>query len=254
MKILISNDDGFRARGVNVLADALSALADITVVAPDRNRSAASSSLTIDMPLRVSKISADPYFIYSTSGSPADCVHLGSYRLMENMPDMVVSGINHGANLGDDVLYSGTVAAAMEGRHLGMSAIAVSLVMQQQKNFITAAHFASEMVKNLASFPLEINKILNINVPDLPLDEIKGLKITRLGSRHRQDTIIDTKDPKGRRIYWLGPPTDGEDVGEGTDFHAVSEGYVSVTPISVDFTDHKAMETLHLWLDKVGMD
>ncbi len=250
MKILISNDDGFRAQGVNVLADALSGFADITVVAPDRNCSAASSSLTIDMPLRVAKISANPYPIYSTSGSPADCVHLGSYRLMQPMPDMVVSGINHGANLGDDVLYSGTVAAAMEGRHLGLSAIAISLVMKQHKNFATAAYFAQLMVKNLSSFPLQINKILNINVPDLALDEISGVKITRLGSRHRQDTIIDARDPKGRSIYWLGPPTDGDDVGEGTDFDAVAKGYVSVTPISVDFTDHQALQTLNQWLDK----
>ncbi len=251
MRILISNDDGFRARGIGVLAECLTAFADVTVVAPDRNRSAASSSLTIDMPMRVAKISSNPFFIYSTSGSPADCIHLGSYRLMPEMPDMVVSGINHGANLGDDVLYSGTVAAALEGRHLGMSAVAISLVLDKLKSFQTAAYFAEKIIKNLLTHPLDSNKILNINVPDLPLDEIKGIKITRLGSRHRQDTIVDAHDPKGRKIYWLGPPSDGEDIGIGTDFHAVSHGYVSITPISVDFTDHKAITVLENWLEKI---
>ena len=247
MNILLSNDDGYRARGINILSQEIAKFANITVVAPDRNRSAASSSLTVDMPLRVSKISSDPYFVYSTSGSPADCVHLGSYRLMESKPDMVVSGINHGANLGDDVLYSGTVAAALEGRHLGMTAIAVSLDMRDKKHFQSAAIVTSIIINKLSDKPLLSNKILNINVPDLPLEDIKGIKITRLGSRHRADNIIDARDPKGRRIYWLGPPTDGEDVVEGTDFHAVSNGYVSITPLSVDFTAHNGLKDLQQW-------
>ncbi len=248
MNILISNDDGYRASGITTLAATLKKMADVCVVAPDRNKSGASSSLTIDMPMRVSKISEN---VYATSGSPADCIHLGCYRLMQSKPDMVVSGINQGANLGDDVLYSGTVAAAMEGRHLGMSAIAVSLVLNGNKHYQTAATITASIVKNLESMPLTANRILNVNVPDLPLEEIKGMRVTRLGSRHRKDSIVDAKDPKGRRLYWLGPPSDGEDIGEGTDFHAISEGYVSITPISVDFTDYSAMDELNQWVQSV---
>jgi 5'-nucleotidase len=248
MNILISNDDGYRANGITTLAKTLSKTANICVVAPDRNKSGASSSLTLDMPMRVSKISEN---VYATSGSPADCIHLGCYRLMNEKPDMVVSGINHGANLGDDVLYSGTVAAALEGRHLGMSAIAVSLVLNGNKHFQTAASVTAKIIQNLQQFPLPSNRILNINVPDLPEAEIKGIRLTRLGSRHRQDSIVDTKDPKGRRLYWLGPVSDGDDIGEGTDFHAVSKGYVSITPISVDLTDYPAMDELTQWLEKI---
>ncbi len=248
MNILISNDDGYRAVGIKTLAEKLKQIATVCVVAPDRNKSGASSSLTLDMPMRVSKISEN---LYATSGSPADCVHLGCYRLMQDKPDMVVSGINHGANLGDDVLYSGTVAAALEGRHLGMSAIAVSLVVNKNKQFTTAAEIVVRVIKHLETNPLATNKILNINVPDLPIEEIKGIRITRLGSRHRKDSIVDAKDPKGRRVYWLGPPSDGEDVGAGTDFHAISEGFVSITPISVDFTDFSAMDELNTWVEKI---
>jgi len=246
MNILISNDDGYRARGITTLAETLSKTANICVVAPDRNKSGASSSLTLDMPMRVSKISEN---VYATSGSPADCIHLGCYRLMKEKPDMVVSGINHGANLGDDVLYSGTVAAALEGRHLGMSAVAVSLVLNGNKHFQTAATITAQIIKKLEDTPLPSNRILNINVPDLPIDEIKGIRLTRLGSRHRKDSIVDTKDPKGRRLYWLGPVSDGEDIGEGTDFHAISNSYVSITPICVDLTDYTAMDELKQWLD-----
>lgn len=247
MKLLLSNDDGYRAKGISILAQKLSSSADITVVAPDRNRSAASSSLTVDMPMRVSKIASEPFEIFSTTGSPADCVHLGSYRLLDSKPDMVVSGINHGANLGDDVLYSGTVAAAMEGRHMGLTAVAISLDMRQEKHFETAAVIAEKIIRKLDQFPLTFKKILNVNVPDLPINEIKGIKVTRLGSRHRSDNIIDARDPKGRRIYWMGPPTDGDDVDSGTDFHAVSNGFVSITPLTVDFTAHKAMNDLNQW-------
>ncbi len=247
MRILVSNDDGFRAKGIVTLADMLSEVARVTVVAPDRNKSGASSSLTLDIPIRSEQIS--PNF-YSVTGSPADCVHLGCYRLMSKLPEMVVSGINHGANLGDDVLYSGTVAAALEGRHLGMPAVAISLASLNGSHFETAARVCLDLIKKLQEHPLPADKILNVNVPDLAYQDIKGIKVTRLGSRHRKDTILEDKDPKGRPIYWLGPPSDGQDVGVGTDFNAVQQGYVSVTPISVDFTAHEAISDLKVWMEK----
>jgi len=246
MHILISNDDGYRAAGVTILAEALKTLADVTVVAPDRNKSGASSSLTLDLPLRVEKISEQ---LYSVSGSPADCVHLGCYKLMSQLPDMVVSGINHGVNLGDDVLYSGTVAAALEGRHLGMIAIAISSASLSGENIHSAAMICLDLIKKLTTHPLAADKILNVNVPDLPYEQIKGIKVTRLGSRHRMNTLLEDKDPKGKTIYWLGPPSDGQDIAEGTDFNALQQGYVSVTPLSVDFTAKDAMENLKVWLE-----
>jgi 5'-nucleotidase len=241
---LISNDDGIRAEGIDCLAETLSEIASVTVVAPDRNRSGASSSLTLDVPLRVEEVAPGRF---SVTGSPADCVHLGCYRLMPEPPDLVVAGINHGANLGDDVLYSGTVAAALEGRHLGMPALAVSLNARSGPHFATAARVVVDMIQRLRAHPLTGRRVLNINVPNVPPDELKGIRFTRLGSRHRKDTLITDKDPKGQTIYWLGPPSDGDDIGEGTDFWAVSQGYVSVTPIHVDLTDHEARRDLENW-------
>ena len=245
MRILLSNDDGYQARGLRMLADGLSDLADITIVAPDRNRSGASNSLTLDAPLRVEKAAENVYFV---NGTPTDCVHVAITGLLSEEPDMVVSGINHGANLGDDVLYSGTVAAAMEGRFLGLPALAVSLVTTDEQNFGTAVDLVRQCVNRMQSDPLPGDTILNINVPDLPLESIRGTCATRLGFRHKAEPVIKTRDPKGRPIYWVGPAGEGQDVGPGTDFHAVASGYASVTPIKVDLTDHQALEPLASWL------
>lgn len=247
MKILISNDDGYRAEGLRALTLALTPLADVTVVAPDRNRSGASNSLTLDVPLRVFPFDKDRYLV--VNGTPTDCVHLAVSGLFDYEHDMVVSGINDGANLGDDVLYSGTVAAAVEGRFLGLSAIAVSLVIQQNsgQHFETAARVAAELVMRIQRAPLQ-STILNVNVPDLPYEQLKGYQATRLGSRHRSERLVRSEDPRGRPVYWIGPAGVGQDAGPGTDFHAVASGYVSVTPLQVDLTRHAAIEGVGEWL------
>lgn len=247
MKILISNDDGYRAEGLRALTLALTPLADVTVVAPDRNRSGASNSLTLDVPLRVFPFDKDRYLV--VNGTPTDCVHLAVSGLFDYEHDMVVSGINDGANLGDDVLYSGTVAAAVEGRFLGLSAIAVSLVIQQNsgQHFETAARVAAELVMRIQRAPLQ-STILNVNVPDLPYEQLKGYQATRLGSRHRSERLVRSEDPRGRPVYWIGPAGVGQDAGPGTDFHAVASGYVSVTPLQVDLTRHAALEDVSGWL------
>ncbi|NVK22076.1 MAG: 5'/3'-nucleotidase SurE [Kangiellaceae bacterium] len=239
MKILLSNDDGYFAPGINELYDRLSTIADVTVVAPDRNRSGASNSLTLDQPIRAHNTERG---FYSVTGTPTDCVHLGTHHLMDSEPDMVVAGINTGANLGDDALYSGTIAAAMEGRALGYTAVAVSLNGHNCVNYATAARVAVDIIQQLIEHPFQKNRVININVPDVPYEEIKGIKLTRLGNRHRADTIIPDKDPKGRPIYWLGPLPEGQDVGEGTDFHAIEQGYVSITPINVDLTAYNSFD------------
>jgi len=248
MKILISNDDGYRAEGLRVLTESLSQLAEVTVVAPDRNRSGASNSLTLDVPLRVYPFDRDRYLV--VNGTPTDCVHLAVSGLFDHEHDMVVSGINDGANLGDDVLYSGTVAAAIEGRFLGLSAIAVSLVVQQDSNpnFATAGRVAAELVLRLQRSPLHQATILNVNVPDLPYEALKGYQATRLGSRHRSERIVKSADPRGRPVYWVGPAGMGQDAGAGTDFHAVANGYVSVTPLQIDLTRHAMLEDMRGWL------
>ena len=247
MKILISNDDGYRAEGLRALTLALTPLADVTVVAPDRNRSGASNSLTLDVPLRVFPFDKDRYLV--VNGTPTDCVHLAVSGLFDYEHDMVVSGINDGANLGDDVLYSGTVAAAVEGRFLGLSAIAVSLVIQQNsgQHFETAARVAAELVMRIQRSPLQ-STILNVNVPDLPYEQLKGYQATRLGSRHRSERLVRSEDPRGRPVYWIGPSGVGQDAGPGTDFHAVASGYVSVTPLQVDLTRHAALDDVNGWL------
>lgn len=247
MKILLSNDDGFFAPGINALFDHLSKISEVTTVAPDRNRSGASNSLTLDQPIRVNPTERG---FHSVTGTPTDCVHLGTHHLMPEPPDMVVAGINTGANLGDDTLYSGTVAAAMEGRALGYPAVAVSLVGHHCKHYETAARVAVEIIEGLIKTPMK-HRVLNINVPDVPYEELKGIQLTRLGNRHRADTIIPDKDPKGRPIYWLGPLPEGQDVGEGTDFHAVMNGYVSVTPINVDLTAYNSFDELEDFLKTI---
>ncbi len=251
MKILISNDDGFRAEGIRRLREALAPLADVTVVAPDRNRSGASNSLTLDVPLRV--FEAEPGVHYIAGGTPTDCVHMAISGLFDFEFDMVVSGVNDGPNLGDDVLYSGTVAAAIEGRFLGLSAVAVSLAMEPDsgRHFETGAEVARRIVAQLLRKPPEQALILNVNVPDLPLEQIRGFRTTRLGFRHRSERVIPARDPRGRPVYWVGPAGGQQDAGPGTDFHAISEGYVSVTPLQIDLTRHAAIPALQSWLEGI---
>jgi 5'-nucleotidase len=247
LRILLSNDDGYQARGLCCLTEVLSELAEITVVAPDRNRSGASNSLTLDVPLRLEQVGDRSYYV---NGTPTDCVHVALTGLLDQDPDMVISGINHGANLGDDVIYSGTVAAAMEGRFLGLPAIAVSLVALENPIFETAANVVKQMVLQLTTNPLPKDTILNVNVPNLPVAELKGLQATRLGFRHRSEPVVRALDPKNRPVYWVGPAGEGQDNGPGTDFYAIEQGYVSVTPIRVDLTDHDTIGPVHDWLAK----
>ena len=247
MQILISNDDGYLAPGIQVLAQALGAIADVTVVAPDRNRSASSHSLTLTRPLRVTDHKNG---FLSVDGTPSDCVHLAITGLMKDTsPDMVISGINDGANMGDDVLYSGTVAAATEGRFLGFPAIAVSMGAFNPKHFESAGIAVVKLVESLKNKPLKYDTILNVNVPDLPWDEIKGFKATRLGNRHKSEDVIIEQDPRGIDIYWVGPPGPEQDSGEGTDFYAVRSGFVSVTPLQIDLTRYESLDELSGWLE-----
>lgn len=248
LKILISNDDGYRSEGIRALTEALAPLADVTVVAPDRNRSGASNSLTLDVPLRVFEFDKDRYFV--GNGTPTDCVHLAISGLFDYEHDMVVSGINDGANLGDDVLYSGTVAAAIEGRFLGLPAIAISLCIEPNStvHFATAARVAAELVMRIQRSPLHRATILNVNVPNVPYEQLKGYRATRLGYRHRSEPIVRSQDPRGRPVYWVGPAGLGEDAGEGTDFDAVAQRYVSVTPLQIDLTRHSMLEDMTQWL------
>lgn len=248
IKILVSNDDGVNAVGIKVLSDALSEHYEVMTVGPDRNCSGASNSLTLTNPLRTDKL--DNGYI-AVSGTPTDCVHLAIREFYQQEPDMVVSGINAGANLGDDTLYSGTVAAAMEGRFLGLPAIAVSLVGSELKHYETAAVYTIKLVKALLKTPIASDQILNINVPDIPVEDVKGIKVTRLGSRHKAEGMVRTQDPAGREIFWLGPPGEKEDAGEGTDFHAVVNGYVSVTPLTVDLTAHEQISAMKQWISNI---
>ncbi|HNR23345.1 MAG TPA: 5'/3'-nucleotidase SurE [Steroidobacteraceae bacterium] len=248
MKILLANDDGFRAEGIRHLRHALTGVAELTVVAPDRNRSGASNSLTLDVPLRVHEAEDDVLYVV---GTPTDCVHLAISGLFNFEFDMVVSGINDGANLGDDVLYSGTVAAAIEGRFLGLTTVAVSLCTEQggPRHFATAGRVAREIVERLIDQRLDRGMILNVNVPDLPYEQLRGFRATRLGNRHRSEPVIRASDPRGRPVFWIGPAGPGQEAGPGTDFHAISEGFVSVTPLQIDLTRHAALGSVAQWLD-----
>lgn len=245
MHILVSNDDGYRAPGIAVLADALSVEYEVSIVAPERNCSGASNSLTLERGLRACQYEDNAYYV---DGTPTDTVHLALTGLLPKEPDMVISGINAGANMGDDVLYSGTVAAAMEGRHLGFPAIAVSLDSFTPRHFDTAAIAVVELLKELGRTSFASNTVLNINVPDIPWYEIKGFKATRLGNRHKSEGVIIQQDPRGEPMYWVGPPGKAQDAGEGTDFHAVAEKYVSVTPLQIDLTRYDSLTELENWL------
>jgi 5'-nucleotidase len=245
IRILVSNDDGVYAKGISVLVQSLREIAHVDVVAPDRNRSGASNSLTLSAPLHVKKLEND---MISVEGTPTDCVHVAITGLLSEMPDMVVSGINSGSNLGDDVWYSGTVAAAREGRFLGLPAIAISLIGEVQQHYETAGRVALELVKRLLVDPLPASTILNVNVPDIPYEELKGFEVTRLGTRHCAEPTIRQVDPRGHPVYWVGPAGAEQDAGLGTDFYAVKHHKVSITPLSVDLTAYKAMEQLSGWI------
>ncbi|GIX21619.1 MAG: 5'-nucleotidase SurE [Gammaproteobacteria bacterium] len=245
MRILVTNDDGYQAPGIAALAAALAELAEVVVVAPERNRSAASSSLTVLDPLRVYRADNGFYFV---NGTPSDCVHLALTGLLDPVPDMVVSGINHGANLGDDVVYSGTVAAAIEGRFLGHPAVAVSLCGRNPRHWASAARIARDLVERLCRRPLPPETILNVNVPDRPLEALGEWRVTRLGARHRAERVLRDQDPRGESIYWIGPAGAEADAGPGTDFHAVNTGCVSITPLKVDLTHHAQIAPLARWL------
>jgi 5'-nucleotidase len=249
MRILLSNDDGVHAPGLQCLAAALRTVAEVFVVAPDRDRSGASNSLTLARPLRATRLDNGDVRV---DGTPTDCVHLAITGLLEQEPDMVISGINSGANLGDDVLYSGTVAAAMEGRFLGLPAIAVSMASHEGQHYQSASLAVLDLLRRLKHMPLPANTILNVNVPHLPWNEIRGFQATRLGHRHKAEPVVRSQDPRGRPIYWVGPAGPEQDCGPGTDFYAVRSGYVSVTPIQVDLTRYDAIDTVANWLTQEG--
>jgi 5'-nucleotidase len=248
MRILLSNDDGYLAPGLAALARALRPLAQLDVVAPERDRSGASNSLTLDRPLRVKQ--GENGFNY-IDGTPTDCVHIAITGLMEQDPDMVIAGINRGGNLGDDVIYSGTVAAAMEGRFLGAPAIAVSLVGQEGLHYDTAAQIVVRLVQLLPRESLPADTILNVNVPDVPLTVITGIEATRLGHRHKAESVIKATDPHGRPVYWVGAPGAEADAGPGTDFYAIRQHRVSITPLHVDLTRYTALDQVASWLKQL---
>ena len=250
MNILLSNDDGWRADGLRALAEGLAGLGTVTVVAPDRNRSGASNSLTLDLPLRIVE-RKDRW--YAVNGTPTDCVHLAISGLLDEQQQLVVAGINDGANLGDDVLYSGTVAAAMEGRLLGLPSIAISLVAGGERHFATAARIARELIVQALASPLPSATLFNVNVPDLPYESLAGIRATRLGVRHRAERIVAANDPRGRPVYWVGAPGAGQDAGSGTDFDAIERGFVSVTPLQIDLTRHAALAALDGWLRDIDV-
>ena len=252
MHFLISNDDGITARGIEVLSRRMSELGKVTIVAPDQDRSGASNSLTLDSPVRIREIDER---MFRVTGTPTDCVHIALTGLLESDPDMVVSGINAGGNLGDDVIYSGTVAAAMEGRFLGFPAIAVSLVFNDKpRYFETAAEAITLLVQRLREDPLPADTILNINVPDLAWTDIGGFEVTRLGHRHRAEPTIRELDPRGRPMYWIGPAGAEQDAGPGTDFDAIRRGYISVTPIHVDLTRYQALDQVAGWIADLSVE
>ncbi len=249
MRILLSNDDGYFSPGLAALAEALAKIARITVVAPERDRSGASNSLTLDRPLTVRR--AANGFLY-VNGTPTDCVHLAVTGLLDEMPEMVVSGINHGANMGDDTIYSGTVAAAMEGYMLGIPSIAVSLVSNGDKHFDTAARIVADLIERHQREPFPEPVLLNINVPDLPFERLAGIQVTRLGKRHKAEGVVKSVNPRGETVFWVGAAGAAQDAGEGTDFHAVARGAVSVTPLQADLTRFTQMEACRQWLKAYG--
>ena len=250
MRILLSNDDGYFAPGLATLAEALGRIAEIVVVAPERDRSGASNSLTLDRPLLVRKSHLGFHYV---NGTPTDCVHLAVTGLLDPLPDMVVSGINHGANMGDDTIYSGTVAAATEGFLLGIPSIAMSLAKRNDGHYACAARVAVDLVERFQRQPLRQPTLLNVNVPDVAYEHVKGIRVTRLGRRHKAESTIKTVNPRGETVYWVGAAGDAADAGEGTDFHAVANDWVSVTPLQIDLTQYGQLDQVRGWLsDEAG--
>jgi 5'-nucleotidase len=247
MRILLSNDDGYFAPGLAALAEGLAPLGEITVVAPERDRSGASNSLTLDRPLMLSR--APNGFLY-VNGTPTDCVHMAVTGILDFEPDVVVSGINSGANMGDDTLYSGTVAAATEGYLLGIPSIAVSLVGKKFEHFASAARVARDLVMRLARQPFGAPVLLNVNVPDIPYEEITGQEITRLGRRHKAQPVVPGKNPRGETVYWVGPAGASREAGPGTDFNALERNAVSVTPLQMDLTHAGQIPLVSDWLKR----
>ena len=247
MRILLSNDDGYFAPGLVILAEHLSKLAEVVVVAPERNRSGASNSLTLDRPLNVRQA---PNGYFYVNGTPTDCVHLALTGLMEEAPDMVISGINDGANMGDDTIYSGTVAAAMEGYLLGIPSFAVSMSQHNATHFEAAAKVVAELVKHYQKTGFPPPLLININVPDLPYEALQGIVITRLGKRHKAEPVIKSTTPRGDTVYWVGAAGNAQDAGDGTDFYALEQRQVSLTPLQIDLTQYKQLDDLKAWLGK----
>jgi 5'-nucleotidase len=245
MRILISNDDGYFSPGITLLAERLAALGEVTVVAPERDRSGASNSLTLDRPLTVRRAANGFWFV---NGTPTDCVHLAVTGVLEHLPDVVVSGINLGANMGDDTIYSGTVAAATEGYLLGLPSLAVSLASKAGRHFETAAGIAVQMVERFGRSRPPQPVLLNVNVPDVAASEIVGTEITRLGKRHKAEPVVKVQTPRGETAYWIGPAGNAQDAGPGTDFHAVANRRVSVTPLQMDLTHHAQAAMVKGWL------
>ena len=245
MRILLSNDDGYFAPGLACLAEALSAIAEVTVVAPERDRSGASNSLTLDRPLHLHKAHNGFYYV---NGTPTDCVHLAVTGMLDNLPDMVVSGINAGANMGDDTIYSGTVAAATEGFLLGIPSLAISLNSASSKNFSTAARVAADMVQRFKDNKFHEPVLLNINVPDISYEELKGMEVTRLGRRHKAEAVVKSQTPRGEIVYWVGAAGPAQDAGEGTDFFSIQHDRVSLTPLQIDLTRYGQMNSVKDWL------
>jgi len=247
MRILLSNDDGYFAPGLAALAQALGTVAEVTVVAPERDRSGASNSLTLDRPLTLRKSSSGFYYV---NGTPTDCVHLAVTGWLPQLPDMVISGINHGANMGDDTIYSGTVAAATEGFLLGIPSIAISLAGVTMGHYATAAQVALDLVERYRKQPLPQAMLLNVNVPDLPYTELKSVETTRLGKRHKAEPVVKAESPRGEIVYWVGAAGGAQDAGEGTDFHAVAQGRVSITPLQVDLTHFDQVDSIKQWMQE----
>ena len=245
MRILISNDDGYFSPGLACLAEHLARIAEVVVVAPERDRSGASNSLTLDRPLKLRRAASGFFYV---NGTPTDCVHMAVTGMLDQQPDMVVSGINDGANMGDDTVYSGTVAAATEGFLLGIPSIAVSLVGKESLHFDTAARVAAELVQRFAKQTHSHPWLFNVNVPDVPYDQLQGMAVTRLGKRHKAEPVIKTDDPHGETVYWVGAPGKAQDAGEGTDFHAISRRQVSITPLQIDLTQYSQLEAVRGWL------
>lgn len=249
MRILISNDDGYFAPGLARLAEHLAKVADIVVVAPERDRSGASNSLTLDRPLKLSRATNGFYYV---NGTPTDCVHLAVTGMLDQVPDMVISGINAGANMGDDTIYSGTVAAATEGFLLGIPSLAVSLVSKEFANYETAARVATDLAQRFATHTHAHPWLLNVNVPDVPYDQLRSMEVTRLGKRHKAEPVIKANNPHGETVYWVGAAGKAQDSGEGTDFHAVAQQRVSLTPLQIDLTQYSQLDAVRGWIEQTS--